>query len=294
MPNIVVGTNTVYMYYGSPNVVSIGRSSQFTESTFFPTSGPTTAGEEKGLSPVLYLKFDEGQGTVAYDSSPNSNHGNFSFSYPLPLQQVIPLINQTVSATSTIASPTDNSLGLLYWEDAKYSGESVYFQANVKASMQFNYNTNTGTYSDIYCITAGDCKMVYYDTSNTSLKFLDCDDATCSSGTVSVLDGAVGCTLTGGDVCDTGIDAGQYSSIACPTADDCKISYYENTHQDLYFADCADATCLSGSVKNVDMGLEGFSIGKTNLGYYDGTLDDVRLYTKTLTPAEIIELIGTP
>ncbi len=40
------------------------------------------------------------------------------------------------------------------------------------------------------CPSATDCKITYRDNTNTSLKFADCDDATCSSGTVDQLDGA--------------------------------------------------------------------------------------------------------
>jgi len=46
--------------------------------TFSPTSGPATAGEEKGPGPVGYWKFDEGYGTTANNSIANAYNGNIS------------------------------------------------------------------------------------------------------------------------------------------------------------------------------------------------------------------------
>jgi hypothetical protein len=111
---------------------------------------------------------------------------------------------------------------------------------------------DTGNNNHLFCPTADDCKIAYYDLTNTALRFADCADATCSSGSVEILDGDTGCGLSGGDACDTAAATGQYPSLHCPSATDCKVSYYESTDSALMFADCADATCSTGSVEILD------------------------------------------
>ncbi len=73
MPNIAVGNNLIYIYYGNPNAVAGTTSAQFSQSTFSPSAGPTAGTEENGPAPAAYWKFDEGQGTTAHDSSSNKN-----------------------------------------------------------------------------------------------------------------------------------------------------------------------------------------------------------------------------
>lgn len=60
MPTISQGTNTLYYYYGNPNAGNAGQTSQFSEGTFSPTSGPSLASEEKGVGPIAWWKLDEG------------------------------------------------------------------------------------------------------------------------------------------------------------------------------------------------------------------------------------------
>jgi len=154
---------------------------------------------------------------------------------------------------------------------------------------------SAGTYSSLTCPADDDCKVSYYDLTNSALMFADCGDATCSSGSTEILDGVTGCGLTGGDVCDTTVDAGVfYNNIYCPTAGDCKISYFINNSfgsNPGMFADCADATCSSGTVEIAYSGLPTtVQIGKVGSNYYDGTLDEVRVYNRQLSPLEIKSL----
>ena len=48
------------------------------------------------------------------------------------IEQQINIIDQEVSTTSTTATPTDNSLGLVNFDSSKYAGDSVFFDAVVK------------------------------------------------------------------------------------------------------------------------------------------------------------------
>jgi hypothetical protein len=83
--------------------------------------------------------------------------------------------------------------------------------------------------------------------------FADCSDATCSTGSVEILDGYTSCGLTGGDACATDRSAGYLASIYCPASNDCKISYNDNIS--LMMADCGDNSCSTGSVELADSGL---------------------------------------
>ncbi len=78
VPTINAGNTVIYVYYGNPTATSGSQSSQFSQSTFSPTSGPTAATEEQGRAPVLYWKFDEGSGATAQDSTKNNNDGTIT------------------------------------------------------------------------------------------------------------------------------------------------------------------------------------------------------------------------
>lgn len=101
---------------------------------------------------------------------------------------------------------------------------------------------NTG--HSMYCLSSDDCKISYYNQSRSALKFFDCNNTTCSSGTTTILDGMTGCTITN---CDTSGNVGEHSSIFCPTTDDCKITYRDVGNSALVFIDCDNASCSTGT-----------------------------------------------
>ena len=85
MPTIVAGNNLLFFYYGSPAAPAGTDSANFSQATFSPTSGPTASSEEKGVSPQMYLKFDEGTDNTcsagvndACDQTSNGNSGAIS------------------------------------------------------------------------------------------------------------------------------------------------------------------------------------------------------------------------
>jgi len=78
VPTINSGNTVIYHYYGNPSVVNGTQTTQFSEVTFSPTSGPSAASEEQSQGPIVYWKFDEGYSNVAYDSTKNSKNGSIS------------------------------------------------------------------------------------------------------------------------------------------------------------------------------------------------------------------------
>ncbi|MBZ5529516.1 MAG: DUF2341 domain-containing protein [Acidobacteriia bacterium] len=62
------GAQTIYMYYGNPSAPNGFSASDFATQASNYTVG-TFGAEEKGPGPLAYWKFDEGQGTTAYNST---------------------------------------------------------------------------------------------------------------------------------------------------------------------------------------------------------------------------------
>ena len=144
-------------------------------------------------------------------------------------------------------------------------------------------------YASIYCISATDCKIAYMNTAGPGLKMADCDDATCSTKTLTAVDATA--------------NVGYFASIFCLATDDCKIAYHDEANQNLMMADCDNATCSSKTLTTVD------AVSSANTGalssiyclatddckivYHDeGTghlmiadCDDATCSTKTLTAA---------
>lgn len=71
------GAQSVYAYYGDAAAADGFASADFsTEASNYTIGG--VASEEVGPGPIAYWKFDECEGTVAHDSSGNDNHGTIN------------------------------------------------------------------------------------------------------------------------------------------------------------------------------------------------------------------------
>lgn len=70
LDTLQAGDQTIYLYYGNPSAVNGFVGTDF--STVASNYGVGAIGsEERGLGPVLWLKFDEGYGSFAYNSTEN-------------------------------------------------------------------------------------------------------------------------------------------------------------------------------------------------------------------------------
>ncbi len=141
-PTVTNGANVSYFYYGNPQAAS-GSTNVLPGTSLTPSGAITFSSEEKGPSPALYWKFDEGYGTTANDSSLNQNNGSLtSASVPITdVEQQINIIDQEYTTTGTTDAPTDNSLGLVLWDGSKYNSETVYFEALIKCTTCSGGNT---------------------------------------------------------------------------------------------------------------------------------------------------------
>jgi len=105
----------------------------------------------------------------------------------------------------------------------------------------------SGYYSSIYCSTATNCKIAYDDGNAHTAKFKDCDDAVCSTGTITTLE-STGASGSGG----------MGTGIYCPTSNDCKVTYFNSDTLYLKLRDCANESCSSSTVGNVDTTTNGY------------------------------------
>jgi predicted regulator of Ras-like GTPase activity (Roadblock/LC7/MglB family) len=112
----------------------------------------------------------------------------------------------------------------------------------------------------------------YYDATNGNLKLAHCDNALCSSATLSLIDGST----------DTGLG----TSIAIGTDGLPVISYYDVANGDLRVAHCITSLCSGGTNRTTldsagDVGLDtSIAIGADGLpviSYYDLTNGDLRV-----------------
>lgn len=93
----------------------------------------------------------------------------------------------------------------------------------------------------VHCMSSEtDCKVLYSDSSDIDVivKFLDCNDSDCDTPASTTIDSNVlsfNKTTIG---------------IVCPAADNCKLiikAFSSTSNNYVYFIDCANATCSSGS-----------------------------------------------
>jgi hypothetical protein len=81
-PSISNATNVGYVYYGNPIAASRSDTDVPLVTALTPSGGAPSitsrANEEKGQTPVLSWKFDEGYGTTAYDGSQYQNNGTLT------------------------------------------------------------------------------------------------------------------------------------------------------------------------------------------------------------------------
>ncbi len=74
LPSFPAGAQTIYYYYGNPSAPKGSVNADFsTEATNYTFT--TFGSEEAGPDPIVYYKFDDGQGTSAQDSTSNKNTG---------------------------------------------------------------------------------------------------------------------------------------------------------------------------------------------------------------------------
>jgi len=101
---------------------------------------------------------------------------------------------------------------------------------------------NVGQYTSITRGADGLGLISFYDVTNADLKVAHCNDAACTSATLTTLD-------TGGAG-----NVGNYSSVTTGADDLGLISYYDNSSANLKVAHCNDTACTGATLTTLDTG----------------------------------------
>lgn len=116
----------------------------------------------------------------------------------------------------------------------------------------------------IYCISVTDCKLSYIDNGAIAFQtnFVDCDNAGCSSGSMTDLPVAnLNENLIG-------------TSLYCPATDNCKIAYFTNGGNTVRFVDCATEECFPTAIDEADPWTGQTNVSSVSLTY-DSTNTDL-------------------
>ena len=87
----------------------------------------------------------------------------------------------------------------------------------------------------LFCVTSGNCKIAHGDLlggTSPDMSLIDCNDETCSAPSQGDINGDLG-----------GSTSKPNTSLYCLSDTDCKVVFFEDDTDDLWFADCSNANC---------------------------------------------------
>jgi len=242
VPNILAnGTTFFYMYYGNPDITSASD----INSTFIRIID--------GL--VGAWHFDEGEGTIAYDSSGNGNHG-----------------------TIYGATWTDGKFG----KALSFDGSDDYVDCGNDASLDMDI---TGSFTIEAWVKlnglTGDYQVIagrWYDGETADQSYgLQFRSNSSIPGVIVYDISETGCYSP------EGIDFDQWYHI---------VGLYDGSYLRVYVNNTQKNSCsYSGNIANTNAP---FTIGRwtksDDKNPFYGTIDEVRIYNQALTPEEISDL----
>lgn len=155
---LIAGAQTLYSYYGNPSATNGFEGTDFSTVASDYSVG-SIGSEEKGTGPVLWMKFDEGYGTTAYDFSEQGNDGTIT------------------NATWTMDGKFNRALsfdGSGDYVDAGVSGLST-TTGTVCTWAKPTGGWDSGESADDYIVeygSAGDDRIVLYFNDDGAIRFL--------------------------------------------------------------------------------------------------------------------------
>ena len=180
------------------------------------------------------------------------------------------LNNLIITAGTTIYATSDGSISTPTRTEEPLSQELPAAPARTGVEPR-SASVSVGMYTSLALTSSNLPVISYYDLTNYDLKLAVCNDAACTSRTISTLDSA-------GTV-------GGWTSIALTSSDTPVISYYDETNYELKLAVCNDANCTTPSVSTLDSTGDvgkytSLAVTSSNLpviSYYDETNQDLKL-----------------
>lgn len=248
---ILSGNTVFYMYYGNASAANGTQSSQFSQSTFSPTSGPTLGSQEKTVGPLAYWSFNDIEnGQTVKDSSGNGYHG-------------------TLGASSSVS--TDDPLRKT--SELCLAGDCMQFDGS---SDSVNVSTLSST-SQSYTISmwaktgsAATTLKYLFDTQSGRLIFAWNSD---SSGQIGFYDGSW-------HYFGAAPNDNKWHHLAL-------VLDSGNTLATLYIDGQTFGSTSSYSGKNIGTSARIGSAYDAAGGFYGGSLDEVKLYAYPRTSAQV-------
>lgn len=146
--------------------------------------------------------------------------------------------NTTIAdiTNSTFSLVTDGTTSWILTVSGTTATNFYRIGANQTAAIDSTINLNRSMV-DIACPAGDNCKIVYWDPSNTRVKFVDCNDTACSAPTITVLSNVT-----------NGYGGGGYywgipSAVFCITSADCKVAIHNPNGNAMAFMDCDTEAC---------------------------------------------------
>jgi len=230
--------------------------------------------------PVGWWKFDECQGTTAYDSSGNGNNGTITIGGSG---------SQTSAGTCTSSGAWYNGATGKYNSSLNFDGEDDY----VSVANDANLNFGTGDFSAAVWIkadgTTNDRVVNKWDNSITTGWLFDINETTGGANQPGYVrfrmkDGTNNFDYSA----DGSVDDSNWHHIAFVLDRDSSTGFklYVDGKQ---IGSSQNPTAVTGSVSNNTS----FGIGVIPAltgSYFNGQIDDVRIYNYALTPAQVRQL----
>lgn len=291
------GAQTIYFYYGNPSADNgfIGTDFSIVASAY---SIGAISSEETGLGPVLWLKFDEGYGVLAYNSTPNDAGKlpglELDTSHPLANGLVgLWLINEnTGSSLADLSGNENDGTGTLNWVLGKFGsalyfdGSSDYVQIADDSSLDVgNSNCTIEAWVYSYELT-GDTQIIFQ-------KYGSDIDNIFGFGISSLGEGFFFLRDTSGN----GI-AVKYLSVDLTGAWHHLVGVREGNYTKIYVdgvlrntEDISTLGTINTSNHNARIGMNAHYTGADE---FKGIIDNVMIYNRDLSTTEIEQLYAEP
>ncbi len=261
LPKIFNAVNYFYIYYGNPNATSVSQDVSATTSLSPSGGAASMATEEQAPSPVAYWKFDEGQGTVANDSTTNGNNGTLSGTTKPAWQ----LEDQCVAGKCLFF---DGSTSYI----TAGTGSTVTITTALTVSAWIKLSNNTAVHDVVSKYGAsGQFGWRLYTDASGKANFAVSDDGT---------GGAHLFTATG----TTTLNAGQWYHLVGVYNPSTSVIIYVNGNEDYRNTSSIPATIKGNGTANVEIGSEN---GGSATNIMKGFIEEVRIFNSARTAAQI-------
>jgi hypothetical protein len=218
--------------------------------------------------PVLYWKLDESNGTTAFDASPFGNHGTYTSAIagliPTPSTSLPPLAFANASSRAFVRSRRD-SISLL---DAPASAKPT---LEITLSAWYRSSSGAPATGEEEVLSIGDNVNIRVRTGSLELA-------------KRTSEGHKQCWLFTNTIGKNPYDNAWHHLAGVVTASEMRV-YFDGSS-----LTCAQTLPIYYPTPRADIWVGRHASGTSDIRDYEGGLDEIRVYTRALSPAEIARL----